>query len=123
MLLKDATQSLPVDQWIQLWTASAQVDHPMVEWSTQPDINQLISHLSVAFHPVVLIDCTSSEDLAAKYPSLLRQGFHIVTPNKKAFSSDYGLYRDIAKITKKSPGSPYPLCLHEATVGKSCYII
>ncbi len=31
----------------------------------------------------VLVDCTSSEDIANQYADFLAAGFHVVTPNKK----------------------------------------
>ncbi|KAG0306126.1 hypothetical protein BGZ98_002942 [Dissophora globulifera] len=41
---------------------------------------------SKAAHPTVVLDCTSNEAVAEYYPTWLAAGFHIVTPNKKAFS-------------------------------------
>jgi aspartokinase/homoserine dehydrogenase 1 len=43
----------------------------------------------------VLVDCTSSDDLAAAYPRLLAGGFHLVTASKKANSGPLDLYRAI----------------------------
>jgi aspartokinase/homoserine dehydrogenase 1 len=43
----------------------------------------------------VLVDCTSSEELAAAYPRLLAAGFHLVTASKKANSGPLELYRAI----------------------------
>ena len=37
----------------------------------------------------VVIDCTASAGIAARYPEWLGRGIHVVTPNKIASSSDY----------------------------------
>lgn len=43
----------------------------------------------------VLVDCTSSDELAAAYPRLLAAGFHLVTASKKANSGPLDLYRAV----------------------------
>jgi aspartokinase/homoserine dehydrogenase 1 len=43
----------------------------------------------------VLVDCTSSDALAAAYPRLLAAGFHVVTASKRANSGPLELYREI----------------------------
>lgn len=48
--------------------------------------------------PAVLIDNTSSSKIAEAYPLFLRSRTHIVTPNKKAFSSDLGLWDSIFNV-------------------------
>jgi aspartokinase/homoserine dehydrogenase 1 len=35
----------------------------------------------------VIVDCTSSQAVADQYADFLREGFHVVTPNKKANTS------------------------------------
>lgn len=37
----------------------------------------------------IVIDCTSNEGVAAMYPAMLRQGLHVVTPNKKVGSNSF----------------------------------
>ena len=37
----------------------------------------------------VVLDCTASAEIAARYPEWLARGVHVVTPNKIASSSDY----------------------------------
>ena len=66
----------------------------------------------------IVVDCTASDVIAAKYADWLHAGVHVVTPNKKAFSGDLGYWREIVKSTLKQPGVPYALCYHESTVGK-----
>jgi homoserine dehydrogenase len=67
----------------------------------------------------VLVDNTSSEDIARRYPDFLEAGVCIVTPNKKAFSGEQGLYNRILSACA-SAGSRV---LHEATVGAGLPIV
>ena len=53
------------------------------------DLQFLLRELAALVRPgqeVVLVDNTSAPAVAALYPSFLRLGVHVVTPNKKAFS-------------------------------------
>lgn len=70
--------------------------------------------------PVILVDNTSNESLAQTYPILIQQGISIATPNKKAFSSDIGLWNQIFEASSKPKGG---LVYHEATVGAGLPII
>lgn len=70
--------------------------------------------------PVILVDNTSNESLAQSYPLLIEQGISIATPNKKAFSSDLGLWNNIFAASSKPKGG---LVYHEATVGAGLPII
>ncbi|KAJ1920215.1 Homoserine dehydrogenase [Mycoemilia scoparia] len=65
------------------------------------------------YHSVV-VDCTSSDGVASKYPSWLKKGLSVVTPNKKGFSGSQALFNEIQELSK-GPGEP--LVYHEATVG------
>lgn len=56
-----------------------------------PPLDQVINYLSGAPHKVIVADNTSSQAVASVYPSFLRPGISIITPNKKAFSGDYKL--------------------------------
>ncbi|KAF9173952.1 hypothetical protein BGX21_008126 [Mortierella sp. AD011] len=75
---------------------------------------------SKASHPTVVLDCTSNETVAAYYPTWIEAGFHVVTPNKKAFSGDLALYKKIKELTSQ-PGSPF--VYHESTVGAGLPVI
>ncbi|KAI0250706.1 homoserine dehydrogenase-domain-containing protein [Lactifluus subvellereus] len=68
---------------------------------------------------VVLVDNTSSEDVAGAYPALLRAGVHVVTPNKKALSGSQALYDQIVSASLES-GAKF---LHESTVGAGLPVI
>ncbi|UDG80211.1 bifunctional aspartate kinase/homoserine dehydrogenase I [Candidatus Steffania adelgidicola] len=43
----------------------------------------------------VIVDCTSSETIANQYANFLADGFHVVTPNKKANTASMDYYRKI----------------------------
>jgi len=79
-----------------------------------------LSHIRAAYYPHwVLVDCTSSEERAMQYKSFINDGFHIITPNKKASSGPYEYYKDLILATKKT-GKKY---LYETTVGAGLPII
>ena len=66
-----------------------------------------------------IIDCTASDEVAARYPGWLRAGIHIVTPNKKAFSGDAVAYEEL-RVSARAGRSH---CFYEATVGAALPII
>lgn len=43
----------------------------------------------------IFVDCTSSEQVAEKYVDFLANGFHVVTPNKKANTSSMDFYQKL----------------------------
>lgn len=68
---------------------------------------------------VVLVENTSSEDVAKLYPTFLKAGIEVITPNKKAYSGDLALYESILAASLES-GARF---LNEATVGAGLPII
>ena len=50
----------------------------------------------------VIVDCTSSQQLADQYADFLREGFHVVTPNKKANTSSWEYYQQIRAAAEKT---------------------
>lgn len=67
----------------------------------------------------VIVDCTSSEIIAKQYPTMMLDGFHVVTPNKRANTADtefYQLLRDTAQQTNRQ-------FLYETTVGAGLPVI
>lgn len=50
----------------------------------------------------ILVDCTSSNEVAEKYADLLANGFHVVTPNKKANTSSMAYYLRLRQEAAKS---------------------
>lgn len=50
----------------------------------------------------VLVDCTSNQDIANQYVNFLEAGFHVVTPNKKANTSDVDYYLRLRKAAEQN---------------------
>jgi len=102
---------------------------PGSEWKSQlkaspekPDLGVLTDKLAGLVSPsqrVALVDNTSSDHVAALYPAWLGKGINVVTPNKKAYSGDLGLYESILTASRAS-GARY---LNEATVGAGLPVI
>ena len=67
----------------------------------------------------VIIDCTSSDDVAARYAGWLERGIHVVTANKKAFSGSVDYYRELRDSAARG-GTHY---YYETTVGAALPII
>ena len=67
----------------------------------------------------VIIDCSASAEVAEHYADWLAAGIHVVTPNKKANSAEYGYYERV-RGARQSGGAHY---LYEATVGAGLPII
>lgn len=81
--------------------------------------DKIIDFLAAAPSNAVLVDNTSSQDIANLYPQILARGVSIVTPNKKAFSGSIDLWRDIFKNSSSSGAKIY----HESSVGAGLPII
>ncbi|CCF43334.1 homoserine dehydrogenase [Colletotrichum higginsianum] len=84
-----------------------------------PALPQLADYLAAAPAKVVLVDNTSSQDVAEAYPVFLGRGISIVTPNKKAFSGSYKLWQDIFTAAESSGAKVY----HESSVGAGLPVI
>jgi len=67
----------------------------------------------------VVIDCTSSQAIAEQYADFLSAGFHVVTPNKKANTSNMQYYRQLRKAAQ----SQNRRFLYETTVGAGLPVI
>lgn len=50
----------------------------------------------------VIVDCTSSQEIADQYADFLADGFHVVTPNKKANTSSMNYYQQLRIAASKS---------------------
>lgn len=85
---------------------------PDCELSAALDIAALQAH-AAANKPCVIVDCTSNMEIARKYPVWLKAGMHVCTPNKKGFSSELDLYKQIRALSANGMA----LCRYEATVG------
>lgn len=84
-------------------------------------LNSLADYLAAVPNgsKAVLVDNTSSQDVAESYPSFLERGVSIVTPNKKAFSGSYKLWQDIFAAATKSGAKVY----HESSCGAGLPVI
>lgn len=83
-------------------------------------VSDLISFLTKANKPTILVDNTSNPQLADAYPQFVEAGISIATPNKKAFSSELSQWKKIFDASAKPGGG---LVYHEATVGAGLPII
>ncbi|KAK6505362.1 hypothetical protein TWF481_007268 [Arthrobotrys musiformis] len=79
-------------------------------------IPDLIKFLKASGSETILVDNTSSIELANTYPDILSAGIHIATPNKKGFSSEEKLWNDIFAASGNNGGKG-GYVFHEATVG------
>ena len=67
----------------------------------------------------VIIDCTSSDAVAAQYARWLSRGIHVITPNKKAFSGTAESYEAL----RNAAGQGRSHYFYETTVGAALPII
>ncbi|KAG1227685.1 hypothetical protein G6F35_002528 [Rhizopus arrhizus] len=108
MILSDSEyKSLSISQ-------SEDIRSAVVQTGIAANLDQFASYLASSKQHSVIIDCTASEEVARLYPSWLRSGLSVVTPNKKGFSSSLELFKEIKEITANKK---VPLVYHEATVG------
>jgi bifunctional aspartokinase / homoserine dehydrogenase 1 len=84
------------------------------------DLARFAQHVQAEHLPhAVIIDCSSSQDVADRYPGWLASGIHIVTPNKKANSADLEFYARLHEA-RRAGSAHY---LYEATVGAGLPVI
>ncbi|MGB0938193.1 MAG: bifunctional aspartate kinase/homoserine dehydrogenase I [Colwellia sp.] len=67
----------------------------------------------------VLVDSTSNESLAMSYVDYLSEGFHVVTPNKKANTDSWEYYQELRSAAQ----STNRRFLYETTVGAGLPVI
>ncbi len=108
MLLGDRRVDIP--DWQAQFDANAvDTDLEAFEQHVNPD------HLPHA----VIIDCTASESISAKYADWLSRGVHVITPNKKAFSSAYADYKALQDAADEGSSHYF----YETTVGAALPVI
>ncbi|KAI0073778.1 aspartate kinase homoserine dehydrogenase [Panus rudis PR-1116 ss-1] len=83
------------------------------------DLREELAKLVKPSKEVVFVDNTSNDSIAALYPSFLTAGVHVMTPNKKAFSSNAELFDQILAASV-STGARF---LNESTVGAGLPVI
>ncbi len=83
------------------------------------DLDALAAHVRAPHLPhALIVDCSASDAVAARYPEWLAAGIHVVTPNKQAGSGDFPRYAAIR--TAQAHGGRF---LYEATVGAGLPVI
>jgi aspartokinase/homoserine dehydrogenase 1 len=108
MLLADSSVATP--DWRARYQGSTQAT----------DVARFVEHVRLDYLPhTVLVDCTSSEAIAAYYADWLAAGIHVITPNKKANSGDFAYYQRL-QTARRAGASHY---LYEATVGAGLPIV
>eukprot|EP00892_Ulva_mutabilis_P007158 jgi/Ulvmu1/4814/UM020_0099.1 len=83
-------------------------------------LEDIADHLTSSALPnSIIVDCTASEGPATLYEWWMRQGIHIVTPNKKLGAGPLERYHTVRNLTRTS----YTHWFYEATVGAGLPII
>ncbi len=86
----------------------------------ETDLERFVQHVNADHLPhAVIIDCTASEHIASRYADWLSRGIHVITPNKKAFSSSFEDYKAL-QVAADEGSSHY---FYETTVGAALPII
>lgn len=66
-------------------------------------LEEIADHLTSSALPnSIIVDCTASEAPAALYEWWMRQGIHIVTPNKKLGAGPLQRYHTVRNLTRSS---------------------
>ncbi|MDG2947528.1 bifunctional aspartate kinase/homoserine dehydrogenase I [Bisgaard Taxon 10/6] len=84
------------------------------------DFDVLLSFIKL-HHVVnpVFVDCTSAQSVSNLYVRALREGFHVVTPNKKANTSSYAYYQELREAARQGSHK----FLYETNVGAGLPVI
>lgn len=103
------------DDWIRALNTSRE----------NPNLQGLAAYLKTLvvqghYKQAVIVDNTSSEDVAKMYPAWLRAGLNVVTPNKKAFSGDRATWDAILTAANGEDAGRF---FNESTVGAGLPVI
>ncbi|MEM6641323.1 MAG: bifunctional aspartate kinase/homoserine dehydrogenase I, partial [Pseudomonadota bacterium] len=114
--LANSQRMVLTDAAMDLCTWPAQ----LTESQTACNPDDLAKHVRAEHLPhAVLIDCTSSQHIADRYPAWLGSGIHVITPNKKAGSGALETYRRVRDAMREGDAR----YLYETTVGAGLPII
>ncbi|MBM3788721.1 MAG: bifunctional aspartate kinase/homoserine dehydrogenase I, partial [Acidobacteria bacterium] len=102
--------AIQLDNWRERLAASPKP-------STLSEVRDFIRQVK-PLNPV-LVDCTSSDEIAGSYVDFFCAGLHVVTANKKANSAGLSYYRALRR-TANANGRRF---LYEATVGAGLPVI
>ena len=84
------------------------------------DLPHFVKHIGATYFPhSLLVDCTTSSDLAKEYINWMEQGIHVITPNKKAGTAPYAYYNALFDTCLRT-GKRF---LYETTVGAGLPVI
>ena len=110
MVLSDG--GMPLDGWAEAYQGGP---------ASQPvDLKRLGDHLAASYVPnCVVIDATASDGPPSLYLPWLKQGIHVITPNKKLGAGSLAQYRAVKAFSRES----YTHFLYEATVGAGLPVI
>lgn len=103
-------EGLDLENW-QAQVEAAEASFSLVNLKRFVQENHLINP--------VLVDCTSSENVASQYVDFLAEGFHIVTPNKKSNTGSMAYYKELRETANKTMRR----FLYETTVGAGLPVI
>lgn len=92
--------------------ATAQQTPGLIKTDTLPP-EEIAAYLSSAPGHAILVDNTTDLSLAQAYPTFLKDGVSIVTPNKKGFSENMTLWNEIFAAATQGNALVY----HQCTVG------
>jgi homoserine dehydrogenase len=110
-LISNDYSPINLENWQSAMTSSS---------APAPSVSEVLNYLTKSPLPAILVDNTSNETWARAYPEFLSKSISVVTPNKKAFSSDIELWDS---IFNKAVQGTRGLVYHEATVGAGLPII
>lgn len=101
---------IPLDRWAE----------DFAEHAVDIDFTTLENHIDADHLPhAVIIDCTASPQIAARYAGWLERGINIITPNKKAFSGPLEDYKQLERMAEQGSSHYF----YETTVGAALPII
>lgn len=84
------------------------------------DLDLFVRHIGATYFPhSLIIDCTSSSQLARQYDNWLEMGIHVITPNKKAGTAPMAYYNKLFDTCLRT-GRRF---LYETTVGAGLPVI
>jgi len=121
ILLSRSSKLLISDSYKPLNLSSWESD---LQSSTTPVLSpkEIVDYLAKAPNNVILVDNTSNQDIADSYPLFLSKNISIVTPNKKAFSGSYDLWKSIFGAASNGTGTG-GYVFHESSVGAGLPVI
>jgi homoserine dehydrogenase len=112
-----STKHLTSPKWTHL-PISSLISTLDKEGTPPPPFNETFGQLASAPGKVVLVDNTSSLDIASLYPMVLQRGISVITPNKKGFSDSFALWEQIYSAAANGSGAAgNGYVFHESSVG------